>query len=685
MALIAPSSSTASQVLRGSQSQTPVRLFPVDKKHSKKAVVGDNKLSGDAKLSSVSPGSGANGKKLSAGSAANAGSTAKNVKKCKKKRVTSSSGAAAATVTDAGVNIFEVADPSLTTSTSSTKTTTSMSASASTSTSSNGKTTTIPTTTGTTTIQTTTGTTTSATVKATEGITSVQGQQRASSVEIPDTIPKEQWTDVCDENGSLVPPNTYYPTASPGNDDFFLMDTAGNEAGNNKVPTKAPIYSGFFFTSDGDTDDGSTDEDISDGNDETDDGVTDDNGMEDRTSPGCNAFANNRVYETSIVANVNFVYEILVDDSGNGVDSILDDLEGKLVKLLGGEMIYCESVRLLRGVSSASSSIVGASGSVSGVDGYGRDGDYKNRRLESQVDGISSSPTDTVTTSPCTHFTSTASSSCHSIQGGMTLYLRENSSSSSASQSSTRALKILMNEFNNNESSFMNDGEYAVNGLAGIRYISGVADEDVGVGHSNNPSTNVGGAASESKNVEENKNLSSVGISLVVMGSALFASLLLVVARKSRREENSADTYDEFYDEDQDLEQKWKDGDNDSNSLNDTLDSTSSHDSPTRADRDHRLATIYNEDESVNAFSIIRELHASEAYAASHGIQDAASVISRKPVFVSTRDDDSVEVYNANQSVYTQSSILTKPTFENPAGMGRGNERRYNVDDTVEL
>jgi hypothetical protein len=223
----------------------------------------------------------------------------------------------------------------------------------------------------------------------------------------------------------------------------------------------------------------------------------------------------------------------------------------------------------------------------------------------------------------------------------------------------------------------------------GIRYISGTPDQDVGVDTNNElPKNVVGGAAEESENVssQEKKELSSVGISLLAIGSVFIVSMILVGIKKSIGDNRAFETYDEFYDDDQDLNKEWKNenGENnngDDTSLNDTMGSISSNDSQ----KTGRLAMIYNEEESVNntTCSIIRELQASEAYAASHGIHDNDGSSTRRPVFVSTRDDEIVEIYGVNTSIYTQSSELTKPTFENPARLG--NERNYSVDDTVEF
>jgi hypothetical protein len=250
----------------------------------------------------------------------------------------------------------------------------------------------------------------------------------------------------------------------------------------------------------------------------------------------------------------------------------------------------------------------------------------------------------------------------------MTLYLRENSPTSSAEQSSTQALKLLMTEFNSDNSSFLADGEYGVDGLRGIKYISGNPDQDSGESTATT-SINVGGAAEESNNIEKKK-LTLLGVSLVSIGSITLLSLFLVVATKTRRGE-TFETYNEFYDDD--LDKAWHEEPVDDHSLNDNTMSISSNDSP-------KVATVYNDDftECNTTSSILRQLHAVEAAVSPR--EDES--IQRRPVFLSARDDESVEAKDVNLSIYTYNSSVERPSFE---VMGKENRRGYVMEDTVEL
>ncbi|KAL7485627.1 hypothetical protein ACHAW6_013579 [Cyclotella cf. meneghiniana] len=483
--------------------------------------------------------------------------------------------------------------------------------------------------------------------------------------------------EICDENGNLIPPNTYWPTVSPAVDDddgTDIIDTNGNDVldlvhtdaptaspptaavsddgdidDNGPVPTSSPVESGLAFQSD--------DIDVDDDTSRT-------------SSPGCNAFESNQVYLTSLSARVSFLYEISVHSTYN-VSAIIQQLDNNSARLVGSELIHCELMRRERA----------------------------QRRLESNVDGIDPLPIDAATGAACTYFSSNESgTSCHAIQGRMTLYLRQNAPSSSALQSSSQALKILMQYFNMQNSPFLADSdndEYRVDGLIGIRYISGTPDEQIYIDNNGNGGTlNAGGASQEVKNEsQEVKNLSVLGVAMVTVGSVLLLSLLVVTAMRNKRDGNSQETYAEFNDDENDLNKDWDRNEDDDVSHEGTLESISSAGSP----KAEPLATLYQDEDSIytdyRSSSIVRALHASEAAAASHCIGDDRSLSSKRPVFLSAYDEtstagESIEhVYDPNRSIYTQNSQLSRPTFENPSELGRNmeNRRKYTVDNTVEF
>ena len=656
--LILTAQTSATQVLRGQSKQDPTRLFRLaDKKKHKK----DNKKTDNKSLSAGSAAAGT-ANIVTAGSA---GAVVKNEKKCKKKKkavVISSTTTTTTTSTSRSVILMNEETGE---STSSISSTTSSSVTSATS-------------------PATSNATASSSTKATEGVTSVlqtrsdwdffSDQPTTTSFEIPDAEPSSpsssfssgttiewEWEDICDENGNVIPPNTYWPTVSPDENDGSSSTTVTNNGGiietvvvdpDSLTPspsvastTKAPISSGFQFQP-------------------TDDGIIDDDDTTRSNSPGCDAFRENRVYTTSLPAYVSFVYELYIDSNAN-VTTVMEEVERQNVQMLGDNLIQCDD---------QSSSI------------------RKNIRRhleESLVDGIDPSPSDAITEEACTAFVSDETATCYVISGGLTLYLRENSVHSSAEQSSTRALKLLMTEYNREDSPFVdnnNDGEYAVDGLRGIRYISGSPDQELGRGHGNNvPTVNVGAAAVSDEN-EESKSLSGVGIALVSIGSVAILSLALLAAKRSRGSDQS-ETYAEFYDDQNDLDKEWVE----ESSINDkTMDSISSNDS--NSPHHDRVAIVCNEGDSVvtdyNASSIIRELQASEQAAALHHIHDEES-IRQNPIFLKTHDGESlagesVEVYDVNRSIYTMNESLEKPTFLNLSGMVE-NRREYEVHDTVEF
>ena len=636
--LILTAQTSASQVLRGQSKQNPTHLFRLLHKKTDKKFADKSSL--QKKLSSGSAGT---ANKVTAGSAG----AVKNEKKCKKKKkkaVVSASGVGTTTTSSTSGSVVLVNEDTGESSSIFSMTASPSTASATSSTSSG---------------ITTSKATASSSTEATEGVTNVL-QTRADvlfsdqppSFEIPDaatssgTTTEWVWEDICDENGNVIPPHTFWPTVSPdeneettnGGTSSVEVDTdsftPSPAAGSTSTSTKAPVSSGFQFQP-------------------TDDGIIDDDDFT-RNSPGCDAFLENRVYTTALPAYVSFLYELYIDSSFD-VSTVIGEVERQNLRMLGDELIRCDdSVR-------------------------------NNRRLESLVDGIDSSPSDTVTEEACTAFISDDTAICHVIRGELTLYLREDSVHSSAEQSSTKALKLLMTEYNRDDSPFV-DGDYAVDGLKGIRYISGSPDQELGMGHGNNvPTVNVGAAAVAEEN-EEPKNLSGVGIALVSIGSVAILSLALLAAKRSRVS-NQQETYAEFYDDQNDLDKEWVE----ESSINDkTMESISSNDS--NSPHNDRVAVICNEGDSVvtdyNASSIIRELQASEQAAASHNVHDEES-IRQNPVFLRTHDGESlvgesVEVYDVNRSIYTMNESLERPTFHNLSGIVE-NRREYEVDDTVEF
>ena len=94
-------------------------------------------------------------------------------------------------------------------------------------------------------------------------------------------------------------------------------------------------------------------------------------------------------------------------------------------------------------------------------------------------------PLDVVTNEVCTYYTTDnpdtpTDSRCYVVQGLMTLYLRENTALTSASESSGRALKLLQTAMNKDTPSpFLGDaGDIGAYGVLGVRYMSGTIDDE---------------------------------------------------------------------------------------------------------------------------------------------------------------------------------------------------------------
>eukprot|EP00956_Cyclotella_meneghiniana_P030627 scaffold77778_cov54-Cyclotella_meneghiniana.AAC.3 len=512
-----------------------------------------------------------------------------------------------------------------------------------------------------------------------------------------------EWIDICNPDGTLIPPNTYSPTISPGEVDDWsgwlnvdvVTDDDDEIDGDDNVNDETVVIDGSDETNNAmDTSPTNTDATVSSPSDDPitvnednteNDGIIitndDDDNDDALSSPGCTAFQKNQVYTTSLPAVVSFLYEISVDATtttattatanSTNVNSILQELQQSQIEFIGSKLIQCEL--FIR----------------------------RRRQLqESQVDGISAAPDDTILDESCTVLPpSTTNTTCHVIQGQMTLYLRENSPYSSVEQSTTQALKLLMTEFNRENSPFVSNGSYGVDGVRAIRYVTSTSDiENGGYSKGEVPTVNVGGAIEEtdnmaSKNSDNNEEYTSVGIALISVGAVALVSILVLVTklgRESMKNGGGKDrTYAEFDDDENDLDKEWGGGGDgaDDNSMNDkTMGSVSSNDSPTRG-----LAVIEG-DESIythgTTSTILRELIVSEAAARAHNIgPDEDSTRYQQPIFLKTDEDSyGMEVYtiNKNRSIYTQDSRVERPRFENPARL-RGNRREYVVDDTVEF
>ena len=425
-------------------------------------------------------------------------------------------------------------------------------------------------------------------------------------------------------------------------------------------------------------------------------------------SPGCEALMNEEVYTTSIPARVNFVYEIALD-SNLDVDEVNENMEKNMARLVGRELIKCER-RHLEVVSHHQQ--------------------HGHRHL--RVDGIDSTPPDIVTQKTCTYYTADnpntpSNSDCYVIQGLMTLYLRENTALSSTSQSSSKALKALLTAMNKDDPSpFLEDSgddEFSVSGVKGVRYIRGTPDEggmmlidnsgNQGVGNVDEDydgSSGGGGGIDGAKDATEDGNddssievLSPVGITLIAVGALGIIAVALVAARNVRKQKlPEISPYAEFYDDENDLDMKYRiDGDVGGGDAMTDVDTDSSNGTP--LSKKHSMTEFYADDDSIflglntpggetsendPTFVHTREVDdGSVAMTAEQGYE--FSYNHNSPAPPPPFDEDGISTYQQELPTYTPNVNLESPRYENPAEMIRRspdrNGRGYYVGDTVEF
>mmetsp|Transcript_18801 Transcript_18801/g.33764 ORF Transcript_18801/g.33764 Transcript_18801/m.33764 type:complete len:641 (+) Transcript_18801:422-2344(+) len=337
-------------------------------------------------------------------------------------------------------------------------------------------------------------------------------------------------------------------------------------------------------------------------------------------SPGCDAWMREEVYETSVPARVDFLYEVAIDENVD-LDEVSDGLEESMARLVGRDLIKCELLDdRRRRLEGGTSTVLGRY--------YGNN--HHQRHL--LVDGIDPAPPDIVTQRTCTYYTSDnpatpPNSYCYVVQGLMTLYLRENSSLSSTSESSTKALKALLTAMNEEDPSPFAEGgdRFGVAGIKGLRYVQGTPDEggmnlidnSGGDGMSevtgNVPDTSGIAQALESQNSDSDvDDLSPVGIILIALGSVGIIGVALVAARSVRRQRKDPmeiEQYAEFSDgEDDDLDEIMKDGDTDART---DVDTSSLRGTPSPP-KERRHMEYYDNEEEESIFAGLETVTSAE-------------------------------------------------------------------------
>ena len=378
----------------------------------------------------------------------------------------------------------------------------------------------------------------------------------------------------------------------------------------------------------------------------------------DTPSPGCDAFSRAAVYKTKIPARVQFEYEVAIDIAADEND-INKAMESKMARFVGKQLINCDKTR-----------------SLDGEDAESLGHRYLSQHRNLLVDGVDSTPADIVTTKTCKFFSASNeatpdNSKCYNILSFMTLYLREDSVLTSKLQSSSKALKAILTAFNNESPSpFLEGqgGEFSVEGLKGVHYMHGYADD--GVKYEYDDKT--GGDANPSGKPEPAPFSQPLIISLLCIGAAflIFAIAFFVVTRK--RGQVTEETYAEFANDGFGGDLDVKNHGEEEQSTDDEADSLSNN-SPNQM----VFRSAHNEDDSVFA-----GLDSVLPYDETSRLDETPR---SSPTFVQNHiDEGSLAMTVEKGFEYVPKEQAEHPTYDNPARLD-SNGRPYRADDTIVL
>ena len=380
-----------------------------------------------------------------------------------------------------------------------------------------------------------------------------------------------------------------------------------------------------------------------------------------------------------MVAEIEYYYEVTVGD-GIEFSDVNESMNTQVSTATGSELIGCNEIQrrelLERKLGTMSGSLI--------------------------VVGVSPDPDDTVQDAEC----QVLAEPCAVIRGGMKLYLshkpgwesdgwRKLESFDDIESASIAALNDIKKNMNNGA---FNDGAdpYGVVGVTETRYISGTSNDGKEVAGNNGvspedyttPPPKADGAKDGTEKVVSEKNaaISPVGIGLVTVG--LIAILALATMFLIHKRRSSAESYNEFEDEDDDLADKATD-----------VSSVGSRQRAyvvgeegsivTRATHDTRFLYAGNETGNDNDDANQIDVH--------HCTSAMCPICNGKEtVFVNANDEvDSVETegyeyeYDGQEVIgkkkrsfeYEPKDDATPPSFDNPAGI----ERPYVVDNTIDF
>jgi len=224
----------------------------------------------------------------------------------------------------------------------------------------------------------------------------------------------------------------------------------------------------------------------------------------------CEALQNNEVFTTDKPMEIEFTYEIVVNQDFV-VDETVSSMDTQLAQVVGKEMIDCDNTS------------------------------QRMRALQqkSEVQGIDSYPPDEVTGESCTYFTvedgtRPPNTNCRVINGIMTLYLNGTDDGSTAQ----KIQSFLQNSLNIKGDQFLD----SIQGLEGVHYNYEGAPVT-------NPEAGIDRAVGQidGDQTQENPSIGWIaGITLISVGSiALFALVLLSVRKKRRKDQESSQKFED--------------------------------------------------------------------------------------------------------------------------------------------
>ncbi|KAL3826639.1 hypothetical protein ACHAXA_009080 [Cyclostephanos tholiformis] len=430
---------------------------------------------------------------------------------------------------------------------------------------------------------------------------------------------------------------------------------------------------------------------------------------------------------------MSYVYELSIA-SGSDVGTVVDAMEDALSLYVGGNSMGCDEHaggttttttttrwkrwRRRRMDDGGYSGTVTSSTNETSTSGGGSSVAIAPPSSTTTVVGASNDPADVASDdASCQYFVGERaidSSSCLVVDGGMTLFFSDGTSTEDESNSVLGALEIMMEAMNSiDPSPFLggSGGAYGVPNVVGVRFIRGDASEGGspveggdGISYddddSETPIEQIDASAATAASQGPSSNISTLGGVIMGFGILVLLALTLLTVRRVR-----SSTADERFREFKNEEGDGRDEDvNDDDFEGTDVDAASLASSPRK-----KRAYIVGEEGSVrthvthdtrmfhNAHEVSND-NGNDLRFDVHYCTSALCSICNRGVgakFVSAVDDDdsstivvqeghefSLEDMYKRSFEYKPKEEASVPSYSNPAGIAA---RPYAVDDTVEL